>query len=96
MKKLFVGAALTLMFLGLSAAPIGAAPWCADYCDCSTPCWAQCYDEGGSSACALYICECGGLAAAAADPDELLRAIFVPQIEAPEATEAAAGTCSLR
>ncbi len=90
MKTFFCRTTLALALLAVFTAPVAAAPWCATWCDCSTPCWAQCYDEGGSSACFLYLCEdnCRAAAAATSDPaDDLLCAITTPTVEEPAATE---------
>ncbi len=67
MKK-FAGVllfSLALIFLlALVAVPATAAPWCSQYCSCSSNCWTQCYDEGGANACFSYTCAdfCGGFA----------------------------------
>ncbi len=57
MKTLTLSSLAILLLLALVAIPAAAAPWCANYCSCSSSCWTQCYDEGGASACDAYICD---------------------------------------
>jgi hypothetical protein len=95
MKTIAFRMALALIVLGLSVAPITAAPLCEE-CNCQHSCWTLCYDEGGSNACQAYICSghpgCRNLTSTAS-ADELLRAITAPAGQTPAVTSASDAAC---
>jgi hypothetical protein len=98
MKTLVFSTALILALLGAFVAPLAAAPWCADYCNCSSSCWQQCYDEGGSNACINYACSGSCRSPAANEAEQLLLAVVAPagaiSTTDPVPVNMAAGSCS--